>query len=56
MIDEATLRSVLSDYLEPLYQLIGAGIAVLVIGSAVYFVLWPFLRNTKYYAKGRDRD
>lgn len=56
MIDEATLREVLSDYLAPLYQFIGAAMAALVILLALYVVLWPFLRNVRFYSRSKERD
>lgn len=32
-------------YIAPLYQLIGGGLALLVLLTAIWFVLWPFLKR-----------
>lgn len=45
MITKEEMIEVMDIYIEPLYKLIGAGIAVLVIGFAVWIVLGRFLRR-----------
>lgn len=39
------LRLVLNDYFAPLYQIIGAGLAVIIIALAIFLVIKPFIRR-----------
>lgn len=44
-ITKEELIEVLDMYFDPLFQLIGAGIAVLIIGSAILLFIKPFMRR-----------
>lgn len=38
----------LNIYFEPIFQMIGAALAVAIIWSAWYLVIWPFVRKIRY--------
>lgn len=45
MITKTELIEVLDIYITPLYKLIGAGVALLIIVFVLWLVIWPFLKK-----------
>lgn len=45
MITQAELHETLDYYFEPLFQMIGGGLALVVVALAVIFVIKPFIRR-----------
>ena len=43
---EASTRAIFSEYITPIYQIIGAGVAFCILAFCIILIVAPFIRRT----------